>query len=171
MRKAILLGIGVLIGIVLGYFSRGIVAVAILHQREPYLFSAAIQYNAESQAFCGNRGLDEQKESPLSYGAFLTRGLENHPNELATFYYALAEARLSTVESGLNDRPEAMRHMQIAQEQVSKLGWTDVKPEHILAVVAHVYQQPESSSPGEQRVSACSAQPSPLAMKSQAKSE
>ena len=171
MRKAIVLGIGILIGIALGYASRGVVAVAILNEREPYLVSAYLQYIGESAAFCTNRGLQEEKASLLSYGGLLAKGFESHPNDVARFYYALAEARLYTVESGLNDRPAAIRHMQNAQEQLSKLGWTDVTPEHILAIVARVYQQPEPSSSKEQSASACSEQSRPALLTSQAISE
>ena len=169
MRKAVCLGIGVLVAIALGYLSHGIVATAILREREPYLFSASIQYVGESLAFCRDRTLEQQKASLLSYGTFLSRGLERPDRELTTFYYALAEARLSTVESGLNNPTEAMRHMQNAQQLVSKLGWRDVTPEHILAVVAGVYPQPATSSSG--RLSACSEQPSSPGIKPQAVSE
>ena len=158
MKKAIILGIGACVGIALGYLGHGAVAVGFLRVREAYLFSGAIQSIGESLAFCTNRSLDEQKTSLLNYEAFLEKGM-GHPDDApVAFYYALAEARLSTVESGLNNRAEAMRHMQKAQEQLSKLGWTDVTPEHILAVVAHVYRQPEPSPSGH--LSACSEQPS-----------
>jgi hypothetical protein len=169
MRKAIVLGMGALIGIALGYLGHGIVATAVLRGREPYLFSAYIQYVGQSLAFCSDRTLEQQRASLLNYGTFLSSGLGHPDHELPSFYYALAEARLSTVEAGLSHPTEAMRHMQNAQQQVSKLGWTDVTPKHILGVVAHVYQQPESSSSG--RVSACSEQPSSLGIKPQAVSE
>jgi len=139
-RKVTILGIGVLLGAVLGYFAHGPVATGVLMKREPRLFSAFYCTLAESFSLCVHGGLQEQKKHLLLYKGRLAQLLgSDRSDDWPKLEYAFAEARLSAVQAGLNDSADSAIHMKNAQEQLAEIGWTDVSPEHIQAVIAQTY--------------------------------
>jgi hypothetical protein len=158
MRKAIVLGIGLFIGVALGYVCGPYIATGVLMKREPFLLFESVETDVESSAFSTQADLKEQQKRLITYQEGLARVLTKYPSDRPTsFYDALAEARLSSVESSLNNPIESTRHMQAAQQHLSELGWKDVSSEHILAVVAYVYKANGKSRPSP---CACSEQTS-----------
>jgi hypothetical protein len=141
MRKKIAIAACALLGLCAGFFAAPLASEAILWSTEPDIFSATIVSMIISDAACAcdNRSRAESLKSLTDDLTILKKWhLQDPKSHTFPQQIGLTEVRLSRIEHELGHPAEADADMKLGQQGLAALGWQDVSPAHLNALITQL---------------------------------
>jgi hypothetical protein len=141
MKKAIVVVICAALGVAAGFVVAPIVAEAYVQSAEPDLFRAFYIYLVDNFTFCNcdNKPPAEMLQMVVKNVSILKTLHEHDPkSQLLSQELALTQVKASLLEQKLGEEQQAKEDMKLAQDELSALGWKDVSPTRLTAIVAQI---------------------------------
>lgn len=141
MRKAIIISVCAVLGLVAGYFAAPIASIGFIQSREPDLFGAFAFSLVDNFVFCSceNQTPSEALKTVTKHLSILRGWREQNPeSRLLPQEIGLTEAELSELEQKLGNDQKADEDMRDAQHELAALGWKDVSAVHLIGVTAQL---------------------------------
>jgi hypothetical protein len=141
MKKAIVVVICAALGVAAGFVAAPIAAEAYVQSAEPDLFGAFYIYLVDSFTFCNcdKKPPAEMLQTAVKSVSILKTLHEHDPkSQFLSQELALTQVRASLLEQKLGEEQQAKEDMKLAQDELSALGWKDVSPTRLTAIVAQI---------------------------------
>jgi hypothetical protein len=151
MKRKIAISICALLGVVAGYFSAPVAAMWYLQSTQRELFGASVLFLVESFIACNpHHEPPSERIKELSKDlAILQRWQTQNPgSRMLSQDIGLTYARLSGLELEMGHSTQANEDIKHSQEELKRLGWKDVSPSHLSALVTQLeseYKQPDQT--------------------------
>lgn len=152
MKRKIAISICGLLGVIAGYFAAPIAAMWYIESTQRDLYGAWELFLVESFIDCNphNQPPSERvKELSKDLSILQRWQTQNKGSRMLAQDIGLAYARLSRLERELGHDSKATEYMSHSQEELKGLGWKDISPAHLTALVAQLdseYKQPDQKS-------------------------
>lgn len=151
MKKTIVISLCALLGLAAGYFAAGPASMWYIQSTEPDMFGAFAFtiVNNSIACTCKNTPPNEALKT-VSDGLSTLRGWRDQDRSslMLAQEIGLAYVRLSQLEQKRGDNVQADSDMKHGQHKLAALGWKDVSPAHLTALVKRMdspYQAPDQN--------------------------
>jgi len=148
MKKAIAISVCALLGLAAGYFAAQPASMWYIQSTEPDMFGAFALDVIDSSIACNCENKPPSEALKIVSGDLSTvrgwRG-QNRSSLMLAQEIGLGYVRLSQLEQKLGNGAEADNDMKHGQHELAALGWKDISPAHLTALVKRMdsgYQEP-----------------------------
>lgn len=141
MRKAVVVSICALLGLIAGYFAAPIASIWFVQSTEPEMFGAFSLFLVESFVVCNPKNQPpSERVKELSKDLSILQGWrdKNRNSRVLGQEIGLTYVRLSQLEQTLGHDAQADGHMKHGQGELAALGWKDVSAAHLTALVTQL---------------------------------
>lgn len=141
MRKAIVVSICALLGLIGGYFAAPIASMGFVRLTEPDMFGAMPLFLVEGFIACNpkNQPPSERVEELANYLSILQRSRDQNRNSRVLRQdIGLTYVRLSLLEQKSGNNAQADEDMRHGRDELATVGWKDVSAAHLTALVTQL---------------------------------
>lgn len=141
MKRRIIVSVCVLLGLIAGYFAAPIASMAYLHATDAKAVGTFIFFLMANftECNCTNQLPSERVKDLTKYVSTEQELKDRSPeSKMLPQLIGLTEVRISLLEQQLGHSAASDEAMKRGRGELTGLGWKDVSPEHLTAVVAQI---------------------------------
>jgi hypothetical protein len=141
VKKRLAICVCVVLGLVAGYIAAPIASMAFVESKDREMFGGFALFTLESfmDCNCTNQPPGERLQDLSKHLSTLQKWRQQNPkSRVLSQVIGLGYVRISLLETQLDQNAPADEAMKRAGEELRSLGWKDVSPAHLTALVVQL---------------------------------